>query len=112
MAQDGFHVEEIEPWHENGQTWRRLRGEFPDHIVTHAPVRTFYFDTEDHLLRRHDYDVDVLGDLPTAHYSLDYRTFSGLTFPTRRWVVPRNPDNTTPRGPILVSLDIQHIVAS
>ncbi|GAA1193547.1 hypothetical protein [Pseudonocardia alaniniphila] len=112
LAQNGFRAEEIEPWPENGQTWRRLRVEFPDHITTHAAVQTFYFGSGDHLLRRHDYDAEVLGGQPTAHYSVDYRNFAGITFPTRRWVVPRNPDNTTPDGPVLVSLDIQAITPS
>jgi hypothetical protein len=112
LAEDGFRVEEIEPWQEDGQTWRRLRAEFPSHIVTHAAVQTFYFGADDHLLRRHDYDAEVLGGQPTAHYSTGYKNFDGFTFPVRRWVVPRNPDNTTPDGPVLVSLDIQSITAS
>jgi hypothetical protein len=109
LIQDGFRVEEIEPWAENGESWRRLRVEFPRHIATHAVVQTFYFGADDHLLRRHDYDAEVLGGQPTAHYSTDYEDFDGLTFPTRRRVVPRNRDNTTPDDPVLVSLDIQSI---
>jgi hypothetical protein len=111
-VENGFRVKEIEPWREDGQTWRRLRAAFPGRIVTHAAVQTFYFGADDHLLRRHDYDADVLGDLPAAHYSTDYRDFGGITFATRRWVVPRNPDNTTADGPVLVALDIQSITAS
>lgn len=108
LARDGFRVEEIEPWREGGETWRRLRAEFPDGIVTHAPVQTFYFDAG-HLLRRHDYDAELLGGQPTAHYSGDYRTFDGFPFATRRWVVPREPGNTTADGPVLVSIDIQSV---
>jgi hypothetical protein len=29
----GFESEEIEPWHENGEEWRRLKVTFPDYIV-------------------------------------------------------------------------------
>lgn len=112
LAQNGFRVDEVKPWRENGQTWRRLRVGFPEGIVTHAAVQTFYFGAEDHLLRRHDYAVDVLGRQPTAHYSADYRNFGGLTFPTRRWVVPRNADNTAAGGPVLVSIDIKAISLS
>ena len=112
LAGHGFRVEEIEPWQEHGETWRRLRAEFPSHIVTHNALQTFYFGADDHLLRRHDYDAEVLGGHPTAHYSTNYKGFDGFTFPTRRRVVPRNSDNTTQEGPILVSLDIRSITAS
>lgn len=112
LTRPGFQVEEIEPWQEDGRTWRRLRAEFPAHIATHATVQTFYFDSEDHLLRRHDYDADVLGALPTAHYTTDHRDFGGIIFPTRRWVVFRNADNTTQDAPILVSLDIRSITTT
>src|ERR1700754_2629747 len=54
LAQNGFRGEEIEPWAENGETWRRLRAGFPRRIATHAVVQTFYFGADDHLLRRHD----------------------------------------------------------
>jgi hypothetical protein len=30
---DGVRAEEIEPWQENGETWRRLRVTFPDYMV-------------------------------------------------------------------------------
>ena len=112
LAQEGFLTEEVEPWIENGQTWRRLRVEFPDRITTHCRVQTFSFGVDDHLLRRHDYDAEVLGGQPTAHYSTDYRNFGGLVFPTRRWVVHRHPDNTTPAGPVLLTLDIQSVALS
>lgn len=112
MTRDGFRVTEIEPWREDGQVWRRLRAEFPDGLTTHAPAQTFYVSAEDHLLRRHDYDAEVLNGLPAAHYSAGYRTFGGITFPTRRWVVPRNPDGTGAGGPVLVSLDIRSITLS
>ncbi|MBY8339596.1 hypothetical protein LXH13_00925 [Streptomyces spinosirectus] len=113
FAGDGFQVDEIDPWQENGETWRRLRVQFPDHIATHSPVQVFYFDAEDHLLRRQDYNVDVLGDnYPAAHYKTDHRTFGGLTFPTRHRVVPRNPDNTSRPGPIIVAIDIESVSTS
>src|ERR1700685_254075 len=36
---------EIEPWHEAGQTWRRLQVRFPPSIATHNPQQVFYFDS-------------------------------------------------------------------
>jgi hypothetical protein len=35
-AYPDFVVEEIEPWDENGETWRRLDVTFPDHIASHT----------------------------------------------------------------------------
>lgn len=32
----GFECEEIEPWREDGEDWRRLKVTFPDHIVSHS----------------------------------------------------------------------------
>jgi hypothetical protein len=108
LARDDVQVEEIEPWRENGETWRRLRAEFPDHIVTHNSVQTFYFGSDDHLLRRHDYSPDLLGSPLTAHYATGYRSFDGFVFPTRRSMVRREPDDTTSGGQ-LIFLDIHSV---
>jgi hypothetical protein len=110
LAWDGVRAEEVEPWAEDGETWRRLRIEFPGHIATHSPVQTLYIGP-DNLLRRHDYSVDILGGTATAHYTADYRTFDGFGFPTRRRVVRRQPDNTT-SGPVLIALDIHSLSLS
>ena len=32
----GFESEEIEPWHEDGEEWRRLKVTFPGHIASHT----------------------------------------------------------------------------
>jgi hypothetical protein len=49
-------TKEIEPWQENGETWRRLKVTFPASIATHSAEQTFYFDQEG-LLTRHDYEL-------------------------------------------------------
>jgi hypothetical protein len=95
---------------EDGETWRRLRIEFPGYIAAHSPVQTLYIGP-DNLLRRHDYSVDIVGGTATAHYTADYRTFDGFGFPTRRRVVRRQPDNTT-SGPVLIALDIHSLSLS
>ena len=56
----GFFVEEISPWNENGEEWRRLKAIFPDGVATHTKEQVSYFGP-DGLLRRHQYTVDVLG---------------------------------------------------
>ncbi|MFD3524580.1 hypothetical protein [Streptomyces sp. NPDC058653] len=113
FAWDGFRAAEMEPWQENGETWRRLRVEFPDYVATHNSVQTFYFGADDLLLRRHDYNADIFGGIPTAHYTADHQTFGGISFPTRRWVVRRNDDDTTaPDEPRIVSLDVRSVTLS
>lgn len=109
LTWDGFRTTEVEPWRENGETWRRLRVEFPDHVATHNAVQTLYFGADDHLLRRHDYNGDVYRGFATAHYTADHREFGGFSLPTRRWVVDRRDDNTTAAGPIRVSIDIASV---
>jgi hypothetical protein len=39
----GFETAEIEPWEEAGETWRRLRVIFPDHIASHTREQVTYF---------------------------------------------------------------------
>jgi hypothetical protein len=107
LSWDGVRTIEIEPWRENGETWRRLEVAFPEHIVTHNSVQTLYFG-DDHLLRRHDYSPDLLGSPLTAHYPAEYRTFDGIAFPTRRRMVRREPDNTTSGG-TLITLDVHSV---
>ena len=106
----GFAVEEIEPWEEDGEIWRRLKVIFPDMIASHTRVQVSYF-SPDGLLRRHDYEVDVLGG-EGAHYVGDYRKHGGIMVPHRRRVYPLGPDNRKVPEPVLVSIDIGQITFS
>jgi hypothetical protein len=108
FARDGFDMEEIDPWSENGETWRRLRVSFPPEIATHSAEQVFYVGA-DGLLRRHDYDVDVAKGARGAHYIHDYREFDGIMVPTRRRVYIRGPDNKPLPEPLLVSIDISDV---
>jgi hypothetical protein len=45
----GVTATEIEPWHEDGETWRRLAVTFPAELPNHNPRQTFYYG--DDLLR-------------------------------------------------------------
>jgi hypothetical protein len=108
FAMDGVATEELDRWRENGESWRRLKVTFPPHLATHSTVQTFYFDSEA-LLRRHDYDADVLGGTPAAHYVHDYREFSGLLVPTTRRVFGRRPDGTVVPEPSIVTIDLTNV---
>ncbi len=100
----GFVSREIEPWHENGETWRRLEVTFPDYIKSHTRTQVTHFGP-DGLMRRHDYTVDILGGATGANYTADYRTFQGIKMPTRRRIFAY--DETMRKVPdrLLVSLD-------
>ncbi len=99
---------EIEPWQENGQTWRRLEVTFPDTIATHNRDQVFYFDA-DGMQRRMDYAAVVTGNPPIAHYTDEHKTFEGIVIPTRRRVYRRNPDGTADKSVAVITLDIDNI---
>src|SRR3546814_14044537 len=73
----GFTSEEVEPWDENGETWRRLKVTFPEGVPSHSTQQTFYFD-QSGLLRRHDYSVEIMGGTTSANYATDHKAFDGL----------------------------------
>ena len=109
LALAGVETEEVQPWQEQGETWRRLTVTFPPSIATHSTVQTFYFDSKG-LLRRHDYDAEVLGRTPAAHFVHDYEEFSGILVPTRRIVLGRRADGTSIPDPMIVTINLSDVV--
>jgi hypothetical protein len=105
-AREGFRTEELDPWTEAGETWRRLKVTFPDTVASHTREQVTYFGP-DGLMRRHDYAVDVLGGATGAQYIDDYRDIQGLMMPHRRRVYPLGADNHPNPEPVLVSIDIR-----
>lgn len=112
FVEPGYVTEELEPWHEESQSWRRLKVTFPAHIATHCAEQVFYFDS-DGLLRRHDYTPEVIGAGPFAHsgahYTSEYQQFDGIMVPTRRRVYPVDANGTVAQQPYIVTLDIDRI---
>ncbi len=108
-ARPGVESEEIEPWQEAGETWRRLKVRFPADIATHSTEQTFYFDQQG-LLKRHDYDVEISGGTPAAHYVSDLKEFFGIVFPTKHRIFPRQPDGHSAAEPLVVSIDMDQFV--
>ena len=104
----GVETEEVEPWRENGETWRRLKVTLPPNIASHSTVQIFYFDTEG-LLKRHDYDVEVSGGTLAAHYVYQHEAFSGILVPTKRRVLRRKEDGTSIPEPLIVSIDLSEV---
>lgn len=77
----GFKTEELTPWEEDGQT-RRLKVTFPDDIATHSKEQTFYVGS-DSLIKRHDYNAEVVAGGPAARYPSEYQEFDGIMIPTK-----------------------------
>jgi len=102
LARPDVTVEELSPWTENDQTWRRLRAFFPPDIVTSSPEQIFYFD-ENCLQRRADYDL--LGTR-VAHYSWAHQAFCDIVVPTLRRSLAVRPDGTTAPKPILLDVEV------
>jgi hypothetical protein len=105
----GIELEELEPWQEDGERWRRLRARFPPELPTHSREQDFYFD-ESGRLRRLDYTAEVIGSwAKAAHYCHEHRDFSGLVVPTRRRVTPRKRNNRARAHPVLVWIEISEV---
>jgi hypothetical protein len=79
----GFVTEEIAPIDVDGETWRRLKVTFPDHIKSHTREQISCFGP-DGLLRRHDFTIDVNAGAPAKLYATDYRDVDGIVIPTTR----------------------------
>src|SRR6516162_411656 len=111
LARKGVESEEVEPWQEPGETWRRLKVRFPADIATHSTEQTLYLDRQG-LLRRQDYNVEIDGTAGAAHYVYDHKEFSGIVFPTKRRVFRRQPDGCPAPDPLIISIDLDRIVFS
>ena len=90
LAHPEVQVEELVPWREHDQVWRRLRATFPPALFTHSRKQIFYFNDEG-LQRRTDHD---LLDGKVAQYSWAHQRFSGIVVPTLRRSLALEPDGT------------------
>ena len=104
-ARPDFETEEIEPWQEEGETWRRLKITFPDTIFTHSKEQISFFGP-DGLMRRHDYAVNVLGGATAAKYCSDYQNIDGIIFPMTHRVFAYQGDHVVQKEPVLVAIDL------
>jgi hypothetical protein len=104
----GFETEEIDPWNEDGETWRRLKVTFPPSVASHSRVQVTHFGP-DGLMRRHDYSVDVMGGATGANYTSNYREFQGIKVPTTRRVYAYDQNLKKVPEPTLVTIDIDKV---
>lgn len=104
----GVTAKEIEPWDEDGQSWRRLAVTFPKSIANHNADQLFYYD-DDFMLRRMDYSPDVTGRPRVAHYTHDAKTFDGFVFPTRRLVHLHGADGIADQSFAPITIDVAEV---
>jgi hypothetical protein len=104
----GFVTEEIIPIQVGGETWRRLKVTFPEHIKSHTREQISCFGP-DGLLRRHDYTVDILGGAPGLNYATDYREVDGIIIPTKRRIYGWEGDYQLVAEPLLIAIDMVEI---
>jgi hypothetical protein len=105
---DGFVTDEITPIEVGGETWRRLKATFPDHVKSHTRQQISCFGP-DGLLRRHDFTIDILGGAPSLLYATDYRDVDGIIIPTTRRGYAWQGDYQLVPEPLLVAIDMGEI---
>lgn len=105
---DGVGTEEGHPWTEGDQTWRRLYVDYPPTVATHSSRQVLYVDDAG-LIRRRDYDVDIAGGSPAAHYVSDFTTVDGIVVPARRMIYVRDTAGHPIRDQLVVSIELSNI---
>ncbi|HEY9773119.1 MAG TPA: hypothetical protein V6C81_04855 [Planktothrix sp.] len=108
LTMPGFEVEEIAPWKEGTEKWRGLRARFPANCPSHSQKQEFYFG-DDFLLRRHDYVLEIGGNVPVTQYVSEIVEADGFRFPTKRRAYMRAPDLQPIRDLLLISIDISDL---
>jgi hypothetical protein len=56
--------------------------------------------------------VEIAGGTPAARYIDMYEEVSGIMFPTKRRIFPRQADGISSPEPLVVSIDLSNIVLS
>ena len=102
LDQHDVKIEELTPWYEQGQQWRRLRAILPPSFVTHSHEQMFYFDAAG-LQRRTDHE---LFGMRVADYSWAHQEFGGIVVPTLRRSLSLEDDGTVIEKPSLIEVDI------
>jgi hypothetical protein len=108
LAGDGVHVDETEPWKQDGETWRVLRARFPGSVETHSRIQDFFFD-DTRMLRRHDYQVNIAGGFPAAQLTSEHVRVDGISLPTKRRAYTRGPDRRPILDMLMVTIDFSDV---
>jgi hypothetical protein len=105
LALDGVSVRELGPVEDNGETWLGLQAQFPPEIASHSSVQEFYFG-DDHLLRRHDYRVDVAGGFPAVQYMSGIIEAEGIKMPAKRRAYRADDHGKAIPDQLMVAIDV------
>ena len=108
LAMPGVSVDEIAPVEDNGEAWAGLQAHFPPEIATHSTVQEFYFG-DDHLLRRHDYRVEVAGGFPAVQYAYDIVEADGIKLPSKRRAHRADAQDNTIPDQLMVAIDFSDV---
>lgn len=101
----GFATEEIAPIEVDGETWRRLKVTFPDHVKSHTRQQISCFGP-DGLLRRHDFTIDIVGGAAESLlYATGYRDVEGIVIPATRRAYASEGDQL-----VMVAIDMGEII--
>jgi hypothetical protein len=109
LALEGVAVQEIAPVEDGGQTWVGLQATFPPEIASHSTVQEFYFGSDDFLLRRHDYRVEVAGSFPAVQYTYDIVEADGIKLPSIRRAYRADDDGHALADQLMVAIDLSEI---
>lgn len=102
----GFATEEITPIEVDGETWRRLKVTFPDHVKSHTRQQVSCFGP-DGLLRRHDFTIDIVGGAAESLlYATGYRDVEGIVIPATRRAYASEGDDQL----VMVAIDMGEII--
>jgi hypothetical protein len=104
----GVRITEIEPWVENGETWRVLKVTFPKSIDTHNTTQLYYFDSDGSMVRQ-DYAPVISGSLPTAHYQPERALVDCAVITTEHEIYGRNADRTPDRSLVRISVGVTNL---
>jgi hypothetical protein len=102
----GFATEEVAPIEVDGETWRRLKVTFPDHVKSHTRQQISCFGP-DGLLRRHDFTIDIVGGTAESLlYATGYRDVEGIVIPATRRAYAWQGDDQL----VMVAIDMGEII--
>jgi len=108
LTLNGVAVREIAAVDDDGQTWAGLQAQFPPDIATHSSLQEFYFG-DDHLLRRHDYRVDVAGSFPAVQYMHGIVEADGIKMPAKRRAYRADGDGNAMPDQLMVAIDFSDV---
>jgi len=104
----GVEITQGQDWTEGSEVWRRLEVTYPSSIATHSPHQVLYIDDRN-LIRRRDYQVDIAGGSPAAHYVSDFQHVGGIVVPARRMIYVRDEQNRPIPDQLVVSIELSNI---